>query len=121
MQIAKYWSEALNNVTPSDVTLYGKTGTGTTAAAKFAKEQLNEATTVYANVYKQFYNETCVVSFRSNKIAATGGINIILAALIGAVIGFVVVSIVIYIIDMPKYLRSRDAANREQKSEEEKQ
>ena len=43
MQIAKYWSEALNNVTPSDVTLYGKTGTGKTAAAKFAKEQLNEA------------------------------------------------------------------------------
>ncbi len=73
------------------------------------KEQLNEATTVYANVYKQFYNETCVVSFRSNKIAATGGINIILAALIGAVIGFVVVSIVIYIIDMPKYRRNKAA------------
>lgn len=43
MQIAKYWSEALNNVTPSDVTLYGKTGTGKTAAAKFAREQLQEA------------------------------------------------------------------------------
>ncbi|MCQ2972648.1 MAG: orc1/cdc6 family replication initiation protein [archaeon] len=42
-QIAKYWIEALNNVTPSDVTLYGKTGTGKTAAAKFAKEQLLEA------------------------------------------------------------------------------
>jgi cell division control protein 6 len=42
-QIAKYWIEALNNVTPSDVTIYGKTGTGKTAAAKFAKEQLHEA------------------------------------------------------------------------------
>lgn len=42
-QIAKYWIEALNNVTPSDVTIYGKTGTGKTAAAKFAKEQLIEA------------------------------------------------------------------------------
>lgn len=42
-QIAKYWIEALNNVTPSDVTIYGKTGTGKTAAAKFAKEQLVEA------------------------------------------------------------------------------
>ena len=41
--IAKHWIEALNNVTPSDVTIYGKTGTGKTAAAKFAKEQLNEA------------------------------------------------------------------------------
>ena len=41
--IAKYWVEALNNVTPSDITIYGKTGTGKTAAAKFAKEQLKEA------------------------------------------------------------------------------
>ncbi|MCQ2977529.1 MAG: orc1/cdc6 family replication initiation protein [archaeon] len=41
--IAKYWVEALNNNTPSDVTIYGKTGTGKTAAAKFAKEQLIEA------------------------------------------------------------------------------
>lgn len=44
-QIAKYWVEALDNVTPSDITLYGKTGTGKTAAAKFAKSQLIEAAT----------------------------------------------------------------------------
>ena len=42
-QIAKHWIEALNNVTPSDITIYGKTGTGKTAASKFAKEQLLEA------------------------------------------------------------------------------
>lgn len=42
-EIAKHWIEALNNITPSDVTLYGKTGTGKTAAAKFAKAQLLEA------------------------------------------------------------------------------
>ncbi|MDR2967464.1 MAG: orc1/cdc6 family replication initiation protein [Methanobacteriaceae archaeon] len=41
--IAKYWIEALNNVTPSDITIYGKTGTGKTAAAKFAMNQLKEA------------------------------------------------------------------------------
>ena len=41
--IAKYWIEALNNVTPPDVTIYGKTGTGKTAAAKFAMKQLKEA------------------------------------------------------------------------------
>lgn len=41
--IAKYWVEALNNVTPSDITIYGKTGTGKTAAAKFAMKQLKEA------------------------------------------------------------------------------
>jgi len=42
-QIAKHWIEALNNITPSDVTIYGKTGTGKTAAAKFARDQLGEA------------------------------------------------------------------------------
>lgn len=41
--IAKHWIEALDNVTPSDLTIYGKTGTGKTAAAKFAQEQLIEA------------------------------------------------------------------------------
>lgn len=39
-QIAKYWVDALNGVTPSNITLYGKTGTGKTAASKFAREQL---------------------------------------------------------------------------------
>lgn len=41
-QIAKYWVDVLNNITPSNVTLYGKTGTGKTAASKFAREQLIE-------------------------------------------------------------------------------
>mgnify|MGYP002513780072 CR=1 FL=1 len=34
-QIARYWVDALNDVTPSNITIYGKTGTGKTAAAKF--------------------------------------------------------------------------------------
>lgn len=38
--VAKYWIEALKNVTPPDVTIYGKTGTGKTAVAKLAKKQL---------------------------------------------------------------------------------
>jgi len=41
--IAKYWIEALNSVTPPDITIYGKTGTGKTAVAKFAMKQLKEA------------------------------------------------------------------------------
>ena len=39
-QIAKYWVDVLSGVTPSNVSLYGKTGTGKTAASKFAREQL---------------------------------------------------------------------------------
>lgn len=42
-EIAKCWVDALNEVTPSHVTLYGKTGTGKTAASKFAREQLIDA------------------------------------------------------------------------------
>ncbi len=41
--IAKIWVDALNEVTPSNITLYGKTGTGKTAASKFASEQLKDA------------------------------------------------------------------------------
>ena len=41
-QIAKNWIDVLNDVTPSNVTLYGKTGTGKTATSKFAREQLME-------------------------------------------------------------------------------
>ena len=41
--IARYWVEALKGTTPSNITIYGKTGTGQTAAAKFAKEQLIDA------------------------------------------------------------------------------
>lgn len=46
-QIARYWVEALNDITPPDITLYGKTGTGKTAAANFAKNQLKEAAKEY--------------------------------------------------------------------------
>lgn len=41
-QIARYWVDALNDVTPANITIYGKTGTGKTAAAKFARSQLLE-------------------------------------------------------------------------------
>ncbi len=40
--VAKYWKEALTGVTPPDVTIYGKTGTGKTAVAKVARKQLED-------------------------------------------------------------------------------
>ena len=36
-QIAKYWIEALNNVTPSDITIYGKSGYCTTVSKAWKK------------------------------------------------------------------------------------
>ncbi len=40
--VAKYWVEAINGITPPDITLYGKTGTGKTAVTLYAKNQLEE-------------------------------------------------------------------------------
>lgn len=40
--VAKYWIESLSSVTPPDITIYGKTGTGKTAVAKFARKQLEQ-------------------------------------------------------------------------------
>lgn len=40
--VAKYWKEALNGVTPPDVTIYGKTGTGKTAVSKYTRKQLEQ-------------------------------------------------------------------------------
>ncbi len=60
-------------------------------------------------VRSAFYSEKSRTDYKGNKITADGGMNIILAALIGAVIGFLVVAIVIYIIDAPKYKREKYA------------
>lgn len=40
--IAQYWVESLNKITPPDITIYGKTGTGKTAVTLYAKKQLEE-------------------------------------------------------------------------------
>ena len=41
-EIARNWVDVLDGVTPSNVTLYGKTGTGKTATSRFARDQLLE-------------------------------------------------------------------------------
>jgi cell division control protein 6 len=41
--IAKYWIEALRNTSPTNITIYGKTGTGKTATAKYAMKELKES------------------------------------------------------------------------------
>jgi cell division control protein 6 len=54
-QIARYWVDVLDGVTPSNVTLYGKTGTGKTAASKFAREQLIEISCQESSFVKVIY------------------------------------------------------------------
>ncbi len=56
-----------------------------------------------------FDNESMVL-YRNNIIEPEGGINIIVAAVAGAVLGFIIVSAIILIKDMPEYKRRKYAA-----------
>lgn len=76
------------------------------------RDLLSGTTEQFRTVYRNYFEEMCDVTFASNIIEAEGGINIILAAIIGAVIGFIVVSVVICIIDLPKYIKARDGENK---------
>ncbi len=77
------------------------------------RDLLSGTTEQFRTVYRNYFEEMCDVTFASNIIEAEGGINIILAAIIGAVIGFIVVSVVICIIDLPKYIKARDGENKD--------
>jgi hypothetical protein len=89
--------------------------TDTTAQKAFEEKlegyvsDLNEATDVFKSVRIAVYAEKSVTVYNSNNIEVSGGLNIILAAVVGAVVGFIVAGVIICIIDMPKYLRKRDA------------
>lgn len=72
-------------------------------------DDLKEQTEIYEDIRVAVYEEKSVITYKSNKIKVSGGLNIIIAAALGAIIGFVGVGAVICIIDMPKYLKARDA------------
>lgn len=57
-EIAKNWIDIFDDVTPSNITLYGKTGTGKTASSKFAQEQLLEAASIH-NVFVKVEHIRC--------------------------------------------------------------
>jgi hypothetical protein len=78
---------------------------------------LKTATDTFKDVRIAVYEEKSVTIYNTNKIEASGGLNIILAAVIGAVVGFVVAGVVICIIDMPKYLKKRNEEEAKLKSE----
>lgn len=77
--------------------------------AKLAAVRANLAKEIETlkTVRSAFYEEKSQVYYKSNKIVASGGINILLAAVIGAIAGFAIVAIVICIIDLPKYKREK--------------
>ena len=53
------------------------------------------------------YQNESIVLYVNNTIESEGGINILVAAVVGAVLGFIIVSVVILIKDMPEYKRRK--------------
>lgn len=53
------------------------------------------------------YQNESMVLYVNNTIESEGGINILVAAVVGAVLGFIIVSVVILIKDMPEYKRRK--------------
>ena len=53
------------------------------------------------------YQNESMVLYVNNVIETEGGINILVAAVVGAVLGFIIVSVVILIKDMPEYKRRK--------------
>ena len=80
------------------------------------KVQLDESTQVLKSVNVCIYDEKTQVVYENNKIEAEGGFNIILATIIGAVIGFLLVGVVVFIKDYPKYKREKLASQEAQKA-----
>ena len=70
------------------------------------RNELYAATQTFRAIYADYFDNACDVT-PADKIAIEGGMNVVLAAVIGAIVGFVVVSIVICAIDFPAYLRAR--------------
>ncbi len=91
-------------------------GDGKAAKVAFDKRldkiraQLEEATQTLRTVNIATYQEKSQAIYVNNKVVVEGGINIILVAAVGAVAGFVIVSAVILIIDLPKYKRNKLSA-----------
>lgn len=82
------------------------------------RSELYEATRIFKTIYADYFENMCDVTYSANKITVEGGFNLVFAALVGAIAGFIVVSIVICVIDLPAYLRSRDGDGEENSSDD---
>lgn len=81
--------------------------------------QLEDAAETLKTVSVSVYNDNSRVVYSSNKLEKQGGMHWAIAAVLGAVIGFVIASVVICIIDLPKYRRGKLVADGAVKKEEE--
>ena len=105
------------NATLSAIEKYTDEGTAEYAAkqafdARFQaiRTQLADAATTLKTVSVSVYADNSRVVYSSNKLATQGGVHWLASAFLGAVIGLIISSLVIGIIDVPKYKRAKLAA-----------
>ena len=77
------------------------------------RDSLAAATEDLKAVNTNIYKDNTQVVFLNNKIKVDGGLNIIFAAILGLVLGFVVSAVVVCIVDAPKYKRAHYGAKSE--------
>jgi len=71
------------------------------------RTQLNEQSKTLKNTYIKVYAANSKVTYSNNKLIVDDEISLALAALMGAVLGFVASAVVVCIIDGPKYKRKK--------------
>ena len=86
------------------------------------RAQLEEAADSLKTVSVSIYNDNSRAVFSSNKIEPQGGLHWAASVILGALVGCILSSIVVCIIDVPRYKRSKLAAPTEEQtaSDEEK-
>ncbi len=82
------------------------------------RAELEKASEELGEVTKNLYTKKSFVVFGENTVKKQGGINAVVAALLGAVVGFVISAAVVCIIDLPKYKKNKLAAAQPQQPDE---
>ena len=84
------------------------------------RSQLLEATDVLKAESIRIYEDNSNVIFSSNVVGKSGGMSAIIAAVLGAVIGLLVSSVIICIIDLPRYKKQKYGSAAPESAVEEK-
>lgn len=74
------------------------------------RSDLEESTERLKTVSKEIYDANSRIIYTVNKVKLSGGLSIIMAALLGAAVGLILSAAVVCIIDAPKYKRAKLAA-----------
>lgn len=79
------------------------------------KETLENHAAVLKSVSAQIYTVNSSVHYVHNKIKVDGGMSVALAAVVGALLGAVISSLVVVAVDAPKYRKQQSSAKSDEK------